>query len=98
MIRTWAAWVWGTTIKALYKSTSFTFTLLWDVGTGDQLPRIQISPRRRYGDILVWNKMYANINVVSCANSGVTRILRQGGAQRACSWNEAEIVEIFTKI
>ena len=23
MIRTWAPWVWGTTIKALYKSTSF---------------------------------------------------------------------------
>jgi len=27
MIRTWAPWVWGTTIKALYKSTSFSFPL-----------------------------------------------------------------------
>jgi len=25
VIRTWAHWVWGTTIKALHKSTSFTF-------------------------------------------------------------------------
>ena len=27
---TWAPWVWGTTIKALYKYTSFTFTFLLD--------------------------------------------------------------------
>ena len=28
LIRTWAPWVWGTTVKALYKSTSFTFTFI----------------------------------------------------------------------
>jgi len=39
MIRTWAPWVWGSTIKALYKSTFFTFTFNYQSKVHEQNDR-----------------------------------------------------------